>query len=75
MTRAAAGKLTWPDGQVYDGEWKDDMKNGKGEEREWGAERATGRGEMRGRAQHVGGGRRVARLVADKGCPVRETEK
>ncbi len=24
------GKYTWPDGTVYDGDWKDDIKNGEG---------------------------------------------
>jgi hypothetical protein len=24
------GKYTWPDGAVYDGDWKDDIKNGEG---------------------------------------------
>ena len=26
------GKMTDKDGSVYDGEWKDDMRNGKGED-------------------------------------------
>ena len=32
-SRAAAGKLTWANGDAYEGEWKDDKRNGKGEER------------------------------------------
>ena len=26
-----AGVFKWADGDVYDGEWKDDKKNGRGE--------------------------------------------
>ena len=31
--RAAAGKFTWPSGEVYEGEWKDGKRDGKGEQR------------------------------------------
>ena len=33
-SRAAAGKFTWANGNVYEGDWKDDKQNGQGEERE-----------------------------------------
>ena len=42
-SRAAAGEYTWPDGKVYEGEYKDDTKNGKGEER--GGEEQQGEGK------------------------------
>ena len=32
-SHAAAGKLTRTSGDVYEGEWRDDKQNGKGEER------------------------------------------
>ena len=38
--RAAAGKLTWANGDVYEGEFKDDKRNGKGEPRMGGGERS-----------------------------------
>ena len=43
-SRAASGKLTWPDGRVYDGEWKDDTMNGKGEERGGDTREQQGKG-------------------------------
>ena len=59
-SRAAAGRHTWLDGKVYEGEWKDGKRNGKGEEREGGTEGAVRRRETMGRARaarlHEGGG-------------------
>ena len=61
---AAAGKLTWTSGDVYEGEWRDDKRNGQGEERERGeTHRVPEREETRGRAraarQCLGGFRQV----------------
>ena len=38
----AAGKYTWADGRVYEGEWKDGKRNGKGEEKQSRAWRDEG---------------------------------
>ena len=56
-----AGKQTKADGRVYEGEFKDDKYNGKGEER-GETERAAGRGKTRGRARLARQRQRVARL-------------
>ena len=40
-SRAAAGKATTADGYVYEGEWRDDKQNGKGEEGERESTRAV----------------------------------
>ena len=46
-SRAAAGKYTFADGTVYEGEYKDDKYNGKGEERGGGdTEQGEGRREV-----------------------------
>ena len=58
-SRVVAGRHTWLDGKVYEGEWKDGKRNGKGEER-GGGQSAAGRRETMGRARavrlHEGGG-------------------
>ena len=41
-SRDAAGKYTWADGRVYEGEWKDGKRNGKGEEKQSRAWRDEG---------------------------------
>ena len=46
-SRAAAGKHTSVDGSVYEGEFKDDKYNGKGEE----SGETVGSGKTRGRAR------------------------
>ena len=41
---AAAGTKTWADGRMYKGEWKDNIQNGKGEDRGGGdTEQGEGR--------------------------------
>ena len=67
---AAAGKCTWADGRVYEGEWKDDERNGKGELREGRGRRAEG-GVGPGRPGSPG--RWV--MGRKKGCAHREAER
>ena len=42
---AAAGTKTWADGRVYEGEWKDNIQNGKGEERGGAGTQSRARGD------------------------------
>ena len=71
-SRAAAGKLTWADGRVYEGEWRDNKRNGKGEER-GGGEGAAGQWKTRGRAPARG--RRRTGGKPCKECALSETER
>jgi hypothetical protein len=52
--RNGVGKMTWPDGTEYDGDWKDDEQNGRGKitwpdgrvyEGEWKDDNMHGRGK------------------------------
>ena len=78
---AAAGKTTLADGRVYEGEWKDDKQNGKGEERGGLGHRArrghrAGRGETRVVPGRPGGAWAAGDGWQDcKGPPLRETER
>ena len=53
--RHGNGKMTWHDGRIYEGEWKDDKANGKGKfswhdgdiyEGEWKDDKANGKGKF-----------------------------